>query len=239
MNGTSRERTSSTARAPRPPAPASPHAPGEAEAGIEEAGVVHAKLADQRIERHHLGGIVRRYLYRLFRSEDVELAGIENEAVLPARAHRLPEIADLLTPAALDIDETGVALGAIADHAVGTEPGEIDADRDAFAHVGLVVVDQALLRVQRAQALRVKQRIAAAEADLREAGALAHQHRKRARADLGVERAAIARRDMVEAARLVGDHAGEDVEPPGRAFRIGGRRDVGGKREAFDQRHDV
>ena len=44
---------------------------------------------------------------------------------------------------------------------------------------------------------------------------------------------------MVEAARLVGDHAGEDVEPPGRAFRIGGRRDVGGEREAFDQRHDV
>ena len=45
--------------------------------------------------------------------------------------------------------------------------------------------------------------------------------------------------DAVEAARLVGDHAGEDVEPAGRAFRIGGGGDVVGQRQAFDQRHDV
>src|SRR5581483_12132880 len=30
---------------------------GMAEAGIEKAGVVDAELADQRVERHHLGGI--------------------------------------------------------------------------------------------------------------------------------------------------------------------------------------
>src|SRR5947207_80251 len=29
-----------------------------AEAGIEEAGVMHPELADQRIERHHLGGVI-------------------------------------------------------------------------------------------------------------------------------------------------------------------------------------
>src|SRR5262245_41437969 len=100
---------------------AAPAGAGVAEAGIEEAGVMHAKLAHQRIERHHLGGIVRRDLYRLFRSEDVELAGIENEALLLARAHRLPEIADLVAGAALDVDEAGVAFGAIADHAVAAE----------------------------------------------------------------------------------------------------------------------
>ena len=49
----------------------------------------------------------------------------------------------------------------------------------------------------------------------------------------------IAALDAVEAAGLVGDHAGEDVEPAGRAFRIGGGGDVVGQREAFDQRHDV
>ena len=81
MNGTSRERTSSTARAPRPPAP------GVAEAGIEEAGIVHAELADQRIERHHLGGVVGRHLHRLLRGEDVELVGIEDQALV-ARARR-------------------------------------------------------------------------------------------------------------------------------------------------------
>src|SRR6266480_2564098 len=120
---------------------AAPAGAGVAEAGIEEAGVMHAKFADQRIERHHLGGIVRRYLYRLFRSKDVELARVENEALLLARAHRLPEIADLVAGAALDVDEAGVAFGAIADHAAGPEPGEIDPDRDAFAHVGFVIVD--------------------------------------------------------------------------------------------------
>ena len=49
----------------------------------------------------------------------------------------------------------------------------------------------------------------------------------------------IAGLDAVEAAGLVGDHAGEHVEPAGRAFRIGGGRDVVGQRQALDQRHDV
>ena len=49
----------------------------------------------------------------------------------------------------------------------------------------------------------------------------------------------IAGLDAVEAAGLVGDHAGEDVEPAGRAFRIGGGGDVVGQREALHQRHDV
>ena len=37
---------------------------------------------------------------------------------------------------------------------------------------------------------------------------------------------AIALRHLVEGARLVGDDAGEDVEPTGRAFRVGARGDV-------------
>ncbi len=37
---------------------------GIAEAGIEEARIVHAELADQRIERHHLRGKIRRHLHR-------------------------------------------------------------------------------------------------------------------------------------------------------------------------------
>ena len=57
--------------------------------------------------------------------------------------------------------------------------------------------------------------------------------------NLRIERAVIAGRDLVESARAVGDDAGEDVEPAGRAFRVGRGRDVGGQREAFEQRHDV
>ena len=64
----------------------------------------------------------------------------------------------------------------------GTEPGEVDADRD-----------QAFACVQRAQCFAVEQRIAAAEADLRQTRPLAHQNWKRTRADLGVKRAMIRR----------------------------------------------
>ena len=85
---------------------------------------------------------------------------------------------DVVAGAALDVDHAGVALGAVADEAVGAEPGEIDADRDALADVGVGVVDQPLARVQRAQRVGVEQRVAAAEADLRQPRALAHQHRK-------------------------------------------------------------
>ena len=58
-------------------------------------------------------------------------------------------------------------------------------------------------------------------------------------ADLGIKRPVIAGLDAVEAARLVGDHAGEHVEPPGRAFRIGGGGNIVGQRQAFQQRHDI
>ena len=81
--------------------------------------------------------------------------------------------------------------------------------------------------------------MAAAEADLRQPRAFAHQHRKGLRADLGVERAVVAGVDAVEAARAVGDDAGEHVDAAGRAFRIGGGGDVVRQRQAFQQRHDV
>ena len=82
--------------------------------------------------------------------------------------HRLPEISNVVARVALDVDETGVTFGAVADHAIGTQPGKVDADRDAFAHVGVLVIDQAFACMQRAQCFAVEQRITAAEADLRQ-----------------------------------------------------------------------
>ena len=58
---------------------ARPARAGMAEAGIEEAGVVDPELADQRIEGHHLGGVIRRHVHRLLGGQDVELAGVEDE----------------------------------------------------------------------------------------------------------------------------------------------------------------
>ena len=49
----------------------------------------------------------------------------------------------------------------------------------------------------------------------------------------------IAGADHVEAARAVGNDAGEDVEAAGRALRVCGRDDLRRQREAFEQRYDV
>src|SRR4029077_18066571 len=94
-----------------------------AEAGIEEAGIVHPEFADQRIERHHLRGVIRRHLHGFLGSEDVELAGIEDQAAIRPRRDRLPEFIHRITAAAIDIDHAGMALGAVADEAGGVFAG--------------------------------------------------------------------------------------------------------------------
>ncbi len=68
-----------------------------------------------------------------------------------------------------------MALGAITDETARPQTRKIDADRDAFAHVGIVGVDEPLARMQSAQRIRVEQSMAAAETDLRQPRAFAHQ----------------------------------------------------------------
>src|SRR5262249_33486655 len=139
-------------------------------------------------------------------------------------------------------DHGGVALGAVTDDAgavLRSASRQIDADSDALAHYGFGAVHQALARVQRAPSFAAEHRIAAAATELRQPRSFAHQHWKRLRADLRIERAAIAAFDAVKAARLVGDHAREDIEPPGRAFRVSDRCDFRRQIETLDQRHDV
>src|SRR6185437_5349265 len=59
-----------------------PAGAGIAEAGVEEAGIVHPEFADQGIERHHLGGVIRRHLHGFLGGQDVELAGVEDQAAV-------------------------------------------------------------------------------------------------------------------------------------------------------------
>src|SRR5258706_9257576 len=81
-----------------------PAGTGIAEAGIEEAGIVHAEFADQRIERYHLGGVIRRHLNRFFRGENIKLAGIENQAAVGPPRHPLPKPTPAERPPAIAID---------------------------------------------------------------------------------------------------------------------------------------
>jgi hypothetical protein len=85
----------------------------------------------------------------------------------------------------------------------------------------------------------VEDRVAAPEADLREPRAAADDDRKRARADLQIERPGIALRHLVEGTRAVRDDPREDVEAAGRALRVGARGDVFGEIEGLQERRDV
>ena len=142
--------------------------------------------------------------------------------------------------ALLDVDQAGVALGAIADEIVRAQARQ-DRRRPRCRRATSASASSVSrsLSCSARSAAASSSAVAAAKADLRQPRALAHQHRKRLRADLGVERAVIAGVDAIEAARAVGDDAGEHVDAAGRAFRIGGGGDVGGQRQAFEQRHDV
>lgn len=68
---------------------------------------------------------------------------------------------------------------------------------------------------------QVDQAGVAAHAKLIEPVAGAHHDRKGARADLGVEWAAVAGRHLIEHDPAIGDQPGEHVEPPGRTLGIG------------------
>ena len=91
---------------------------GVTEARIEKSGIVHAELADEGIERYHFRGIVGWDLHGLGGGEDIKLVGVENQAPVIARGDRLPKIGNVVRGAALDLDNRGVALGAIADYTV-------------------------------------------------------------------------------------------------------------------------
>ena len=59
-----------------------------------------------------------------------------------------------------------MALGAVADEAVGILAGEIDRQRDAAGEIGLVAIDQPLGGMQRVEFVGVEDGVAGAEADL-------------------------------------------------------------------------
>src|SRR5690606_24607193 len=143
---------------------------GVAEAWIEEAGIVDAELADERVEGRHLGGIERRDMHGLARDEDVELVRIEDQLVAATAEQRLPEIVDVVLVLAIDVDVGGVVLAAIADEPVRAGALEVDGKRDAAAgDVRRLAGDERVRGVQRQQLAFAEQGVAAAETDLRQA----------------------------------------------------------------------
>src|SRR5215831_6174295 len=196
------------------------------EAWIEEASIVDAKFAHQRIKRNHFGCIIGRHLDSFLRGQDVEFAGIENQAAVVPCPDWLPEFRDVVAGTAIHVDDASVTLGAVTDEFVGTEADEIDSDRNAIEKVGSLIVDEALPPVHRRQRLVRQNCLSPAKPELRQARPFAHQHREGTWADLGVKRTVVAGIDAVESPGLICNHPGEDVEPAGRTFWIGCSRDV-------------
>jgi hypothetical protein len=76
---------------------------------------VHAKLTHRWIDRDHFRRKVRWNMKALGRSENVELTGIEDQLFVVSRRQRLPEIANIVIIDAIDIQDIGMFLRAIAD----------------------------------------------------------------------------------------------------------------------------
>src|SRR5579859_1321612 len=131
-------------------------APGlaQTEAGIEEAGVMHPEFADQAVIGQHLGGMVRRYDDGFLRCQDIEIIGIEDDAGAAAPIDRLPEIERLVMADPVEVDQAGMAAGAIA-HETGCGI-TLDIDREGntaldvfLAGCGVVQAHRLMQRAKR------------------------------------------------------------------------------------------
>ena len=138
---------------------------------------------------------------------------------------------------AVEIDEAGMRLGAVAGERARLG-AQIDREGEpAIDHRR--AVDERRLGVELVHLGIGQPRVAGAEADLVEPQPRAHQHRERARTDLGIERAGMAGGHAVELGAAIGDGAGEQVEPAGGGFGVGDRLHARGQGEALHQRDEV
>src|SRR5271165_191657 len=128
--------------------------------------------------------------------------------------------------AAVDIDHVGMPPRLVPDDPGRLVAGNIDSEGEAVADRFRPrrTVDQPHLLVQPAQRAVAEAGRTAADAQLHEPRAGAHQDAEGARRDFGEERALVALADTVEFGAVIGDDAGEDVESAGRALWVGGGR---------------
>ena len=143
--------------------------------------------------------------------------------------------------AAVDIDHVGMPPCLEPDDPSRLVAGNIDRKGEPVAdrlRPGRTI-DQPDLLVQPAQRRIAEPGRAAADAQLHQARAGAHQDAEGARRDLGKERTLVAFANAVEFGAVIGDDPGEDIEPAGRALRVGGRRSAFAQRHIFEQRNDI
>src|SRR5215469_1959086 len=119
------------------------HCPGAAafagfmpEARIKKPGIVDAELAHQRIERHHFRSKVGWYGYSLAGGQNVELVGIQDDRVGPARHDWIPVVERMQRAPGIDIDNSRVPLRAPADLPSSRIAAKVDCQCQSVVDVG-------------------------------------------------------------------------------------------------------
>src|SRR5690349_4579468 len=192
-----------------------------AETGIEEASIVHAELAHGRIEGHHLSGIVRGDAHLFARGENVEVPWFQHQAVAAGLADGVPEILWRIVIHVGQVNCRSILSGFVGDYFRGVGGAKVDGNAQAIVHHGfnwsvfLAVVDQRLFFIEHGDGAIAKLRVAAQEAYLVQLHARTENDGKGAGNDLRVKFALVAGGCPLEFNTVVGDKAGEDIEPAG------------------------
>ena len=182
MNGTSRDRTSSTARRPCRRAVI-------AETLVKKACIVNAEFADQRIERRPFRRRRRGHVHGFLRRENVELLRIEDQRARRGPQGSAPSSRQSQSRRGLDIDHTGVTLGAISDRRVpAPSPTRSTGKCDALVGYSHRAPKSGLDGHEAgADAFIGVELCTAPETHLRQARAGTHQHREGAGTYFGIE----------------------------------------------------
>ena len=194
-----------------------------------------AELAERGVDGGHLGGEIGGDMHLLARRENVELLGVEDQPAA-ARADRLPEIlrcvgAGRSTSITLPfLTARKPTMSAPARPTWTTSPSR-NASGPSTRAAAVVPGAQAPRRKRDPRA--------GAQPQLVQSRPLAHPYGKTARRDLHPQRAVVAGGGLVEGGAVVDDQADENVEPAGRAFRVGGARRAYRARRGAPQRGDV
>ena len=168
------------------------------------------ELADQDVVGPHLGGVVGRNRNRLPGRQDIEVAGIKEEAAVAFRDHRFPEIPGRVVIDPVHVDEARMGFRPVADQGIAALPLQIDGHRDSLGDILVSgpCIDEADLLVQAAHGGVRRRRAAAAQAKLVQPGARAHHDAEGARRDLRIEGPLVSAAHPVELVGPVGDPGG-------------------------------
>ena len=143
-------------------------------------------------------------MHRFAADQNVECTGIKDNLTVCA-VHVFPIFSGVVMADIVQIDDTRVRFGAVADQVV---PGKLQIDgkpKPVIDHG--VTVHQAVSGVQLPEGCVVSDCWPLAKTDLVQPHAGAHKNRKRARANLGVKRAVVASGIAVKFVPAIGDRA--------------------------------